>query len=647
MNIKIKKLSLLNFKGIRELSIEFDEVTNIHGENGTGKSTIFDAFTWLLFGKDSHDSKDFNIKTLDAKGKAIPMLDHVVEGILDVDGTEITLKRSYQEKWQRRRGAEESELTGHETLFYWNGVPQQAGEFKTKVDALVNEGLFKLLTSTLHFNSMKWQDRRQVLILIAGEISNADVLAKMNKQQVADITLLLNSGKPLADFLKELAMRKKKLSDDLKTIPSRIDEVTRSLPEPVDFEAVKSNISNKQALLLDLENTINDQVSAYKTQGEAVQQVQNQIFAHRKTLQSLEFEAKSEAQKVENERILKISDLKQKLAGVSRQWNDEHQACNLAVQSKSATEAKIKELRELWSEISIAELKLGEGESVCPTCKREFDPDTLAEKSAQLRSSFNENNSKQLSGITAEGRKLSVLLGETNAQIDSLKADIDKLSRKAESLSAQLKEAESIPPSGEPDPDTIPRYADIKKQISILELQILEAPKLDIESLKLQKSAAQAEIYDLQVTLGHLDVITRGKSRIKELLAEEKSLAGQISELEKQEFAMNAYTRSRMDTVESRINGKFNLVRFRMFNTLINGGIEEACECMVQGVPFSDVNSAGKIQAGIDIINTLSKHYGISAPIWIDNRESTNTIPSTTSQVINLIVSTDKSLIIK
>ncbi len=647
MNIKIKKLTLINFKGIKKLSIEFNEVTNIHGENGTGKSTIFDAFTWLLFGKDSHDSKDFNIKTLDQLGKSIPMLEHGVEGILYIDGTEITLKRIYQEKWQRRRGSEESELTGHETLFYWNGVPQQAGEFKTKVDAVVNEGLFKLLTSTLHFNSMKWQDRRQVLILIAGEISNADVLAKMNKQQVAEITILLNSGKPLADFLKELAMRKKKLSDDLKTIPSRIDEVTRSLPEPVDFEAIKSDICNKQALLLDLENTINDQVAAYKTQGESVQQVQNQIFAHRKTLQSLEFEAKSEAQKVENERVFKINDLKQKLAGVSRQWNEEHQACNLAVQSKSATEAKIKALRELWAEISIAELKLGEGESVCPTCKREFDPDTLAEKSAQMIHAFNENNSKQLSGITAEGRKLSVMLGEANAQIDSLKAGIDKLSHKAESLSGQLKEAESIPPAGEPDPDTIPRYADIKKQISILELQILEAPKLDIESLKLQKSAAQAEIYALQVTLGHLDVITRGNSRIKELLAEEKSLAGQISGLEKQEFAMNAYTRSRMDTVETMINGKFSLVRFRMFNTLINGSIEETCECLVQGVPFADVNSAGKIQAGIDIINTLSKHYGISAPIWIDNRESTNNIPATQSQVINLIVSTDKTLTIK
>ena len=647
MKILIKQLSLVNFKGLRNLTVQFNEVTNIHGENGTGKSTIFDAFTWLLFGKNSHDSKDFNIKNLDDDGNPIPMLEHAVEGILEVDGAEITLKRIYQEKWQRRRGSEESELTGNETLFFWNGVPQQAGEYKTKVDGLVGENLFKLLTSTVHFNSMKWQDRRQVLIQIAGEISNTDVLARMNKQQVSNITAILNSGKDLLEFRKEIAMRKKKLGDELKTIPSRVDEVTRSLPEPADFEAVKSDICKKQADLAEIENTINDQVAAYKAKGEAIQQIQDQVFGLRKKLQSLEFEAKSDAQKVENERVFKINDLKQKLSIVSRQWNEEHQACNLAIQSKSATETKIKELRELWAEISIAELKLDEVESICPTCNRPFDPDTLAEKFAQLIRCFNENNSKRLAEITTEGRKLSMLLGELNAHIESLKTGIDKLSRKAESLSLQLKECESEQSFPEPDPATIQQFAEIQKQISILELQILEAPKLDIESLKLQKSEIQAGIYNLQVTLGHLDVITRGKSRIKELLAEEKALAGQISELEKQEFAMDAFTRSRMDLVESMINDKFSLVRFRMFNTLINGGIEETCDCLFGGVPYTDVNSAGKIQAGIDIINTLSKHYGISAPIWIDNRESTNKIPNTTSQVINLIVSKDKTLFIK
>ncbi len=647
MNIQLKQLTLSNFKGIRQLTIELNAITNIQGDNGTGKSTIFDAFAWLLFGKDSHDAKDFNIKTLDETSKAIPMLEHSVEGILTADGIETTLKRTYQEKWTRRRGAEQSELTGHETLFWWNGVPLQAGEYKSKIDNLINEGLFKLLTSTLYFNSMKWQDRRQVLILIAGEISDKEVLSNMDKEQVKDITAILNSGKDLADFRKEIAVRKKKLSDELKTIPSRIDEVTKGLPEPLDFEAVKADISQKQAALLEVENTITDQVTAYKQKAEEIQCIQNQVFKLRETMNSMQFEEKSSLQKVRNEQMLKLNDLKQQHSVLSHRLKDEQHALDVSLQSKSSIESEINELRAEWTAVSMAELIFKEDEFVCPLCKRELNPESIAEKSAQMIQTFTENNSKRLADITTRGRRLSVTFGEITADIETTKAEVHKLSASLESLSQQLSESETLPAPLDPDPDSVPQCVEIRQQIAKLELQILETPKLNLESLKQQKSRLQSQIYNLQVTLGHLDVIKRGKTRINELLALEKSLAAQISNLEKQEFSMDAYSRSRMDMVEARVNGKFSLVKFRMFNTLINGGIEEACDCMVQGVPYADVNSAGKIRAGIDIINTLSKHYSITAPIWIDNRESTNTIPHTESQLINLIVSTDKTLIIK
>ena len=647
MNIHLHQLTLTNFKGIRQLTIEFNAITNIQGDNGTGKSTIFDAFTWLLFGKDSHDSKDFNIKTLDETGQAIPMLEHSVEGILTADGISNTLKRVYCEKWTRRRGAEQSELTGHETLFWWNGVPLQAGEYKSKIDNLINEGLFKLLTSTLYFNSMKWQDRRHVLILIAGEISNKEVLGMMEKDQVRDIAAILNSGKGLADFRKEIAVRKKKLGDELKTIPSRIDEVTKGLPEPVDFEAVRADISKKQADLIEVENTMTDQVTAYKEKAEEIQCIQNQVFKLRETMNSMQFDEKSRLQKARNEQTLRLNDLKQNHFVLSRQLNDEQHALNVSEQSKSSIESEINELRSEWTTVSTAELIFKEDEFVCPLCKRELDPESIAGKSAQMIQAFTENNSKRLTDITSRGRRLSVTLGEITADIETTKAEIHKLSASLESLSQQLSESETLPAPRDPDPDSIPQLVEIRQQIAKLELQILESPKLDIESLKQQKSALQSEIYGLQVILGHEDVIKRGKTRINELMSSEKSLASQISNLEKQEFVMDAYTRCRMDMVESRVNSKFSLVKFRMFNTLINGGIEECCDCLVGGVPYTDVNSAGKIQAGIDIIGTLRKHYNMSAPIWIDNRESTNEIPHTNSQLINLIVSTDKTLIIK
>ncbi len=638
MNIHLHQLTLTNFKGIKELTVEFGAITNISGDNGTGKSTLFDAFTWLLFGKDSHEAKDFNIKTLDQAGNATPMLEHAVEGLLSADGVKSTLKRVYQEKWQRRRGCEQSELTGHETLYYWNGVPLQAGEYKTKIEALVNEGLFKLLTSTLYFNSMKWNDRRQVLILIAGEIPDAEVMAAMNKQQVAKITAILNSGKPLADFRKELAMRKKKLSDDLRTIPSRVDEVTRAIPQATDFEAVKANISKASAILTEIENTINDQVSAYKSQGEAVQAIQNEIFKLKHKQQAIAFEEEAKAQRIYNEHALLISNIKNRHTECLRLSEAARDALPKLIQTKTEAEKSIYQLRLQWADNNAIEFVFDEEDSICPTCKQPIDVDK-----SELQARFEEQKASELSEISDEGKRQALLLSQTSKIIDQTNNEISNLAREASDLEAKLKSAMSA----ELDSVIPADSKTLQDEIQKLELQILESPKLDIESLKQQKADVSDEINRLQAILGTGEVINRGKARINYLLSEEKTLSQHISDLEQQEFAMDAYTRSRMDMVEARVNGKFSLVKFRMFNTLINGGIEEACDCMVHGVPYADVNSAGKIQAGIDIIGTLSKHYKISAPIWIDNRESTNNIPPTKSQLINLIVSKDKSLIIK
>ncbi|MGI8600291.1 MAG: ATP-binding protein, partial [Chitinophagaceae bacterium] len=179
MNIILRKLQLTNFKGIKNLSCEFSHETFIYGENATGKTTVMDAFLWLLFGKDSTDRKDFEVKTLDKAGNVIEKTDHEVYALLDVDGRDIELKRVLREKWQKKRGSVEAEFTGNETLYFWNDVPCQQKEFQAKINNLVDESIFKLLTSPLYFNSLPWQNRRDVLIGIAGDVTDAEVLDAM------------------------------------------------------------------------------------------------------------------------------------------------------------------------------------------------------------------------------------------------------------------------------------------------------------------------------------------------------------------------------------------------------------------------------------------------------------------------------------
>jgi exonuclease SbcC len=219
MKIFLQSLKLTNFKGIRELVATFNQVTNISGQNATGKTTLMDAFLWLFFGKDSTDRKDFEIKTLDENNKPYQRLDHEVEGVLIVDGNELTLRRCYKEKWTKKRGSSEHEFTGHETSYFWNDVPLQQKEYEQKIASLFNENIFKLITNTTYFNSLKWQDRRAVLMQIAGKIDDTEVLERIatvsNKAEVLQITNALNQGKTIDEFKNQLAAKRKKLKDEL------------------------------------------------------------------------------------------------------------------------------------------------------------------------------------------------------------------------------------------------------------------------------------------------------------------------------------------------------------------------------------------------------------------------------------------------
>ena len=647
MIIQLNSLHLLNFQAIRNLTVEFNEVTNISSDNGLGKTTIFNAFCFLMWGKDSHGSSDFNIKTL-VDGVAIPDIDHQVTGVLTVDGQEITLRRNYRERWTRRRGSETSELTGHETLFYVNDVPMQAKEYAAKIDSIVNEGLFKLLTSTLFFNSMKWQDRRQVLINMAGNIEDSDILSQLTKGQASDITAILNSGKPLADYRKEIAMRKKKLSDDLKLIPARVDECVRGIPATDDFDGIQFKVDAKQQAITEIEGTITDQVTAYKEQGDKIQAVQADIFKLKKVLQDIEYKAKSAWQEKENEHRLNVDTIRHKVQNAQSQLDSSLDRKKAIEIQKDATSKKVTELRSQWNKVNEETITIDPNSLKCPTCGTPYSEEIAEEKQTNMRANFTADQSKRLNNISREGKQYSEIITKADKDIEAMVSAIETWTSELETWNAELKSIEAPIRVACPDFTSMPEYKSTSDKIASLELSIVEIPKLDVEGLKSQKKTLQDEIYQLQGILGHKDVIARGEARKKQLMDEEKSLAQQISDLEKKEFACDSYDKAYMNTVEDRINGRFKIARFRMFSKLINGGSEPCCDTLVNGVPYEGgLNSAAKIQVGIDIINTLSEHYNLFLPCFIDNRESTNEIPKTKSQIINLIVTKDKQLVIR
>ncbi|WP_234110190.1 AAA family ATPase [Chryseobacterium sp. R2A-55] len=655
--IILKKMTLINFKGIKNLSIDFNENTNIFGANGTGKTSVFDAFTWLMFGKDSTDRKDFEIKTLDAFNMAIPKIEHEVSALVLVDGEEVSIKRILKEKWVKQRGALESEFTGNETLYYWNEVPLSQKEFQNKVSQILDESIFKLITSPTAFNALKWQDRRNVLIQIAGEVSD-DELAAGNSDYEKLVSQL--SNKSLDEYKKQIAATIKKAKDDIKTIPTRIDEVERSKTEPVDEENLNAEILAKEKLIESLDNQLQDKAAAYDEVIRKRNANQEKIFELKSKINAFEFNAKEKAKNEHRAENSKAVQLQNEIAEATAELKsaeakrdtlaDKRDTINLQI---AKLEMLMADARTLWSEVNSRELVFSDLEFCCPTCKRDFEASDVEAKKAEMKENFIADKQNQLANISANGKAHASEKANLETELETLEERIAKgtefiinLDKKINGLRADLlienNQSKSVLNLDEVVDTMLAtniEYLELKREVAQLEALKFDLPENQNQQLKDEKAKINDEIAELRLLLNANVQIKNADKRINELMEEECKLAQQIADIEKEQYTIDNFIKLQTETIESRVNEKFSFVKFKLFETQINGAEVPTCEALINGVPFSDANTASKINAGVDIINTLCEFYKVSAPIFIDNRESVVDLIDSESQIINLIVS--------
>lgn len=654
MRIILRRLLLTNFKGVRSLSVDFsDGETVISGENGSGKTTIFDAVSWLLFDKDSSGATNFNIKTLDDHNRVISQIEHAVEGEIFTGYEVITLRKVLREKWQKKKGALEPEFMGNETLYFCNDVPLKQGEYKLKVDAILKEELFKLITSPYYFNSLKWQDRRNVLIRMAGNISDSEIAGAR-----ADFTGLLDliGSKTFEEYKRELAVKKRKLQDELKMIPTRVDELERSKPEAVDFAAVEDAISQVEAQIASIDGQISDRGKLLESFYGQKQRKQEALSLLQQQRSQLELDASNEAAQKNREQSAGLEEVEfeiKTLESIIKNANEEFQRLErdraTKASRRASMESQLKQLRQKWEEENSKVLSWNESDQICPCCHRPFEASDVESKKQEMLKNFNEAKNKALDEINDEGVALKRELEQLQVEIDRIGKDMLQVTAEQHSRSTQLKglkekvasESSSLKPivasellASNPD------YIKLKYQIEDMqeELDLLK-PSVDAEDLKQQRAGLLQQLEDRKKQLSARDLLERVEKRIRELKEEERGYAQQVADLEKSEFVMQEFTRAKIDAIETKINGLFSLVKFKMFETQINGGEVETCQCLVDGVPYSDLNTASKINAGLDIINALSRYYQVSAPIFVDGRESVNRLLPVEGQLINLVVS--------
>ena len=646
--MKILNLTLQNFKGIRHFNLDTQgKDANIYGDNATGKTTLFDAFTWLMFGKDSLNRADFQIKTLGPDGEPEHGLEHSAEAILELDdGHQITLKKVYKEKWTKKRGSATAEFTGHTTNYFINGVPVQKKEYDAKIADIADEEIFRLLTDPRYFNEvLHWQKRRELLLEVCGDVSDAEVIAsKKELSKLADIL----GNRTIEQHRKVIQARRSEINKELERIPVRIDEVTLGLPKIDD-------ITSPEALPNDIAK-LREQLRA-KQEELAQAKAGGQVAEKTKQLRLIEAQMMDLKNKHRQELDEKVAGKRDELYDIQVKINDIKASISLLNRSIqhneteiSRLEARVEKLRTDWHEENSKAFEFAQSET-CPTCGQALPAEQLESAREKALADFNRKKAEKLEAINAEGKQLASLKSSYEEELNTHRKTIEKYTKdlaELEQKEAALKtEIDNIMQGAEPVEST-EAYRKLQERIQGVRSEIETMQENNDASVK----AIQEEVYfltdsvtALEQAQARLESRKNGEKRIEELKAEERKLAAEYEELEQQLYLTEEFIRTKVQLLEDKINNKFRMARFKLFDVQVNGALSECCETTFNGVPYSNLNNGARLNIGLDIINTLAEHYGFSPPVWLDNAESVTNILPTKGQQIRLIVSaTDKEL---
>ncbi|KMT62693.1 SMC family protein [Paenilisteria newyorkensis] len=642
-NIRLINLKLRNFKGIKEfeLASRYEENLAVYGANGTGKTSIFDAFMYLLFDKDSQNKKEFSIKTRDENGDEIHFLEHEVSAVLSIAMQHTELKKVYKEKWTKKTGAIDKEFTGHTTDYYINDVKAKKKEYMDFVSDLIDENTFKMITSPTFFSEqLKWQEQRDVVMTIAGDVTDEEVI--QSNSELAELTTLLGN-RSVEDARKIAIQKRKDVNEQLQNIPVRIDEAARNMPDVSELD---------QQLLTDEIQAL--ELSKDEKQGE-LQNIRNGSHAAELMIQKSKIEGElqeiknrhqSEVYAATNDKRQDMSHLQGKIAsaeGVQRSLQDTFETLTKSIETKTHQKAQ---LEQHW--YAKKQETFDEHRATCPTCEQTFPPDKLD----QMIANFNNEKATALEKIVADGQALKEQIESHQNQLNfeeaARKTAKDELQNLCVDLALEqekLAEMEANATKVENTGDYVTKFQELEEVRKQIENGAQSSTVRESE-VRNEIGNIENEIAALRTDLSKFETISNINARIAELKKEQAELAELFNECEKMVFLTNKFTQAKANLLEGRINDKFELVRFKLFRTLINGGLEECCEATVDGVPYtSGLNTASRINGGLDIINSLNEHYQVAAPIFIDNRESVTELIKTKSQVISLIVSeNDKTL---
>lgn len=636
--MRINRITIDNFQGIKHLEINPNgQNMTVIGDNATGKTTIANAITWLFSGKPLDGSKNYNPKPRDADGGEIHFIEPTVE-IEAESGEQVTLKKALTEVWSKTKGSPDKIYKGNQNTFAINGVPVTAGEYQERIDKICPPEMLQILTSPFYFaEMMPWQDRRRLLMDTFAQINDSDVLKKEELKDLVPLLEIQGSSGGVYSVDELLAIKKaelKRINGKLKDIPVRIDEASRAMPDVKGLtkKAVSETIKELRKQSSDLATqraglTANTMIAALEVE-------KNKLIMER-ARKKMEFDAAESAkQKVKIDERKKIQEaitvLERAIASNEAQA-DRH---------KTNHDNLSRKREELMCEYKTVRESVFEFDTICPTCGQKIPE----EKINEARENWNLQKSQRLEAINQKGK-----LECNKKDIEHLQEMIQKIeddnARKRQEIDQKKQEIESIIVPDAVDFEMNTEAIEIKEKIEAIDKQIASG-SVDTASEDKRISEAITEIAEKiaeeEGKLHQIDIAKTQKARIRDLKDEEKELAASYEAAEKAVHLCEVFIQEKARMLTDSINGYFNKIQFKLFDTQINGGIKECCEVMVKSkeglVPFHLANNAGRINSGIEFIEVFSKHENQRMPLIIDNIESVTRLAHTDSQLIELKV---------
>lgn len=649
MEIKFKKIRIRNFRGLVSFDVNLEgRSVRISGANGLGKSSVADAITWVLFGKDSRRRTAFPIDPVDDAGRIIHNLDVSVELEMLIDGQPTTLRRRRQEKWVQKRGMTTEQLDGHQTTCYIDGRPLPSSDFSSHVDTIVKEELFRALTTPDYFPSLPMDQQYRLLVKIVGTRTLAEIAAK-DEEALKVVDEL--GQRSLDQYRQGLTYDLQRTRKELELIPVRLSEV-QGFIEQVKAKGADGKTAQRHAKGIEeklrqvtqeidsMAGVVRAENARYNDQRAYIQQLRQQRAAIEDRVEKQNRETRTLHQSL-------VCKAKEELEATEERHTAAQTMLGLHERRLKDLEQQLTDFRSRWEEVERQSFSWNAEEAVCPTCGQPLPQDQAEQKRVETEMRFNERKMRQQDALDEEGKKLAA----SKQRLQDLSAAARQEMYEAERLTPEARErlskaeAEPIEQADYHDASDWQRLtAEIDQRVKELEqtTQAQEPPQL--AALRTEEQAYRKELRLLEQTIDRSKQIDEYVRREKELQKQRTTLSGDIARMQTRLEAAERLQLMEANDLQKRVNDLFPSVRFRLSRELLNGREVGHCELSVDGVPYSGLSTSERINAGLELINALARHYNIVAPIVIDNAEAVNKVAPTLGQQILLEVSPAKKL---